>query len=147
MLNEEQIIARLDDAGVRKAAIAKTLGIPDSRVAEIYGGRRKLKLEEAIKLVETYKLEDAPQDAISPIPLPVARLLVLYVAKAVGAQLAADSPLTSELAGDIRAFAVFASDRRVRDSLQSAEGFLQGIQARRLASEASPPTKHRHPAR
>lgn len=68
MMTGEQILARLDDAGVRKSQIARTLGIPDSRVAELYGGRRLLKLDEAVKLVEAYRLEEpVPQNATSTL--------------------------------------------------------------------------------
>ena len=144
----EQILARLDDAGIRKSQIARTLGIPDSRVAELYGGRRLLKLDEAVKLVEAYNLEEkvAP-GAISPLTIPIARLLVQYVAQAVGKPLLAESPQVSELAGDLRAFSVFLSDPRVRDSIQAAEGFLHGIQLRKKGQEASPRSDRPRPVR
>jgi hypothetical protein len=140
MMTGEQILARLEDARVRKSDIAKTLGLPDSRVAEMYGGRRLLKLDEAVKLVETYQLEET-RDEITPLPLPIARLLVLHVAQAVGHKLSAEDPLVSELAADLRAFALFAADRRVRDSVQAAEGFLRGMQTRRTGAAASQPSK------
>jgi hypothetical protein len=148
MMTGEQILARLDDAGIRKSQIARTLGIPDSRVAELYGGRRLLKLDEAVKLVEAYNLEEkAPAGATTPLTIPVARLLVQYVAQAVGKPLKAESPLVSELAADLRAFSVFLSDPRVRDSIQAAEGFLQGIQLRKKGQEASQRSDRPRPVR
>lgn len=46
----------LDRAGGKQADIARTLGLPPSRVSEIYAGNRQLKLDEAIKLSEAYSV-------------------------------------------------------------------------------------------
>ena len=136
MMTGDQILARLKDAGIRKRDIAQTLRIPDSRVAEMYGGRRQMKLDEAVRLVEAFKLDETPQ-GITPLTTPIARLLVQHVALAVGAQLDPESPVVSALAADLRAFSEFAADRRVRDSIQAADGFLHGIRLRRIGAEAS----------
>lgn len=147
MLTGDQILARLKDAGVRKSEIAKALAIPDSRVAELYSGKRLLKLAEAVKLVDKYELESGAESAFTPLTQPVARLLVQHVALEVGAELAPDSPEVTELAQDLRAFALFVSDPRVRDSIQAADGFLHGIRLRRLGSEASQRQERPHPSR
>jgi hypothetical protein len=136
MLSGDQILARLKDARVRKSDIARALGLPSSRVAEMYGGRRQMKLDEAVTLVEQFQLEEA-SSGITPLTTPIARLLVQHVALAVGAPLDAEDPRVSELAADLRAFSEFASDRRVRDSIQAADGFLHGIRLRRTGAEAS----------
>lgn len=66
----------LEKAGT-KAEVARTLGIPTSRVAELYrrrpeeGKPRRLKYEEAVKLLETYFPEAAGAsvnaDKLAPI--------------------------------------------------------------------------------
>jgi hypothetical protein len=62
MLNQAQLIAQLDALRKRgkatNAEIGRIIGQPSSRVAEIFGGRRRVQLDEAVKLVKAYDLDD-----------------------------------------------------------------------------------------
>lgn len=136
VLNTSQLLARLKELGARNVDMAKVLGLPDSRIPEIFAGKRALKLEEAVKLVEAYRLEDDSQP-ITPLTTPVARLVVLHVARLVGAE--PDSATVSELAEDLRAFATFVADPQVRDSVQAADGFFQSLRIRRKVPAAGSP--------
>lgn len=56
-------LSRLKEEGrATNAEISRVLGLPSSRVAEIFDGSRQIKLDEAKTLVEHYHLEqNAPQ--------------------------------------------------------------------------------------
>lgn len=142
VMNTTQLLARLKDVGARNVDMARVLGIPDSRIAEIRAGKRQVKLDEAAKLVEFYKLEEA--GTITPLTTPIARLLVLHVANSVQADLPDEA--IADLAADLRAFATFVSDPQVRDSVQAADGFLQALRIRRKAPRAAPQEQRPRPA-
>ena len=131
MLDNEQLLARLEEVGVRNVDIEKVLGLPSSRVSEIRTGKRRVQLDEAAKLVKAFGLE-IPAGQISPLSLSVARLIVRHVAFELGAS-PSDHDV-EELAADLRAFGRFVSDPQVRDSVQAAEAFFQGIQIRRASA-------------
>lgn len=135
MMDTAQLLARLEDANVKSADMARVLKLPSSRIAEIRGGRRQIKLDEAAKLVKAFGLEDSNSAPITPLTTPIARLLVLHVSHSVGAAL--NDEQVAELAADLRAFATFVADPHVRDSVQAATGFLQALQLRRKAPRAS----------
>lgn len=128
VLDTRELLARLEAVKARNVDMARVLNLPDSRIAEIRKGRRALKLDEAAKLVSHYNLEERP---VSPVSRPVARLVVLHLARSLGADIS-DSQV-GELAEDLRAFSAFASDPRVRESVESAESFLQGLQVGKRA--------------
>jgi antitoxin component HigA of HigAB toxin-antitoxin module len=123
MIGANELLTILRDRGVKNADIATLLELPSSRVAELYSGRRRLRLDEAKKLVEHYRIEER----ISPLTVPIARQLVLYAADQMGLPLAPDDPRTDELARDFRAFSIFATDPRVRESEEAAAAFFQGL--------------------
>lgn len=123
MLNTKELLARLEAINARNVDMARVLGLPDSRIAEIRKGRRALKLDEAAKLVAHYRLDES---GISPVSLPVARLVVRHLANSLHVDIS--DTQVGELAADLRAFSSFASDPRVRESLESAQSFLQGLQ-------------------
>lgn len=137
VLDTEQLLERLNVKGVRNREIAKALKIDDSRVTEIKQGRRQVKLEEAVKLVRTFGLE--PSHGAPPLPVPVYRLAVRYVA----AELGLDPPedRVADLAEDMRAFAEFVGDPKVRLSIEAAEGFFRAMHIRRPRSLAEAPSK------
>lgn len=136
MMDSAQLLARLEDANVKSADMARVLNLPSSRIAEIRGGRRQIKLDEAAKLVRAFNLEEAGEaQPITPLTTPVARLLVLHVSHSVG--VAVDDSQVAELAADLRAFATFVADPQVRDSVQAADGFLSALRYRKRAPKAS----------
>ncbi|HYI43692.1 MAG TPA: hypothetical protein VD768_08740 [Sphingomicrobium sp.] len=127
MVGADELLAALRERGVKNADIARVLDLPSSRVAEMYTGKRRLQLDEAKRLVEHYGIEDR----LNPVSVPVARLLVLYVADGLGLKLPPEDPRVEELALTVRAFSEFAADPQVRESAEAAVGFLRGVAASR----------------
>jgi hypothetical protein len=125
VLDTQALLARLAEKKIRNADIARALGLPDSRVPEIKDGRRALKLDEAAKLVRAFELEEDSQ----PLPTPIARLVVQYIAHELGAR--PTEARLAELSEDVRAFAAFAADPRARRSVEATEAFLSALRLRR----------------
>lgn len=134
MFDTDELLARLEQKGVKNIEIARALGLPDSRVPEIKRKDRSLKLDEAVKLVQAFGLE---QDR-SAVPLPpaVLRLVVQYVGMRLGAPEPRIHSLAGELTEDLRAFSEFASDPKVRRSIEAAEGFFRAMLLRRPGVES-----------
>jgi hypothetical protein len=132
VLDTDELLRRLEARGVRNIEIARVLGLPDSRIPEIKDKRRALKLDEGAKLTRAFGLE--PAHKADPLPGSVVRLLVRYIA----AELRADTTEAhlAELAEDVRAFAEFVADPKVRSSVEAAEAFFQAMRLRRPKSEA-----------
>ena len=126
MIDTEELLRRLDDRNIKNVQIARALGLPDSRIPEIRSRKRAIKLDEAAKLVRAFELEEARE--VPPVPLPIMRLAVRYVAL----QLRANPPeeTIEECAKVLRAFSAFLSDRRVRQSVDAAEGFFRALSLR-----------------
>jgi antitoxin component HigA of HigAB toxin-antitoxin module len=131
VLDTETLLSRLDDRGVKNVEIARALGLPDSRAAEIRSRKRTLKLDEAAKLVRAFQLEEARE--VPPIPLPILRLVVRHMAERLRAR--PGDELVEELSQDLRAFSSFLADRRVRQSIEAAEGFFEALRFRRPSAE------------
>lgn len=133
MFDTDELLARLEQRGVRNIEIAKALNLPDSRVPEIKRKDRALKLDEAVKLVRAFQLES--DQAALPLPDPILRLIVRFVALQLGTRLEEDDPRLEEIAEVLRAFSAFASNPKVRRSVEAAEGFFQAMILRRPKSE------------
>lgn len=132
VLDTDELLARLKARGVKNVEIAKALGLPDSRVPEIRRKERALKLDEAVKLVRAFGLE---QDfRADPLPASIVRLVVQYVASELGVR--PSNQQLEELSRDVRAFSEFAGDPRVRRSAEAAEAFFQAMRLRRSAAAA-----------
>lgn len=145
VLDTDELLDRLKDKGVRNVDIARVLGLPDSRVPEIRDKRRALKLDEGAKLVRAFGLEPSPEAA--PLPAPILRLAVRYLAAELGHSAEEDDRRLEELIADIQAFSEFAADPKVRRSIEAAEGFFQAMRLRRRARpEEAPPRNDPHPA-
>lgn len=125
-------MALIEERGIRNVDIAKALGLPDSRVPEIKRKDRKLSLEEAVKLVRAFGLEQGRP--VPPLPPAVSRLIVRYVAEELGME--AEEGRLQELAEDLRAFSEFVADPKVRRSLDAAESFFQAMRLRRPRAES-----------
>lgn len=138
MFDTDELLARLNHKGVKNVDIARVLGLPDSRVPEIKRKDRALKLDEAVKLVRAFGLEQ-DQSAL-PLPDPVLRLVVRYIASELAVPLEANEHRLEELTADIRAFGEFVADPKVRRSIDAAEGFFRAMHLRRpkAAVEARP---------
>jgi hypothetical protein len=141
VLDTQTLLARLADKKIRNADIARALGLPDSRIPEIKDGRRALKLDEAAKLVRAFQLEeDAP-----PLPTPIIRLVVRYIADELGAR--PQEQRLEDLSEDVRAFAAFVANPKVRRSIEAAEGFFEALRLRKptdrgVRSETDPDHAH-----
>ena len=135
MLGTDELLERLKHKGVRNVEIARVLDLPDSRIPEIRDRRRALKLDEAVKLVRAFELEQdgAP---VQPVPQAILRLLVQYIALRLGTPEARLRSHLDELTEDMRAFSEFASDPKVRRSIEAAEGFFRAMLLRRPGAES-----------
>lgn len=131
MLTAAELLARLNERGVKNADIARALKVTPSRITEMKKGERRLLLDEAVKLVEVFELESPQGHPASPLPAPIARLVVQYVSHELGANLEGNQDQLEELAQDIRAFAEFVADPSVRESVEAAEAFFQAMRLRR----------------
>jgi hypothetical protein len=83
MMGTDDILSRLEallEAGeIQKKDIAEAIGIAPQRIADLFTGNRKLKLDEGQRLVEVFGLED-PADMVSAIATtPVLMMGVRYV--------------------------------------------------------------------
>jgi hypothetical protein len=135
MLTTQELLRRLGERGVKNAAVARALNVTPSRVTEMYKGLRALKLDEAVKLVETFDLEPEPSRRAAPLPSPIARLIVLYVAAELGVDAEQEPAKVQELSEDVRAFSEFVADPQVRESIEAATAFLQAMRLRRPLTE------------
>jgi hypothetical protein len=136
VMNTDELLARLE--GVRNVDIAKALGLPDSRVPEIRKKQRRLTLDEGATLVRAFGLER--DSAATPLPDPVLRLVVQYVALRMGVPEQRIRSLSDDVTADLRAFSEFVSDPKVRRSIEAAEGYFQALLRPRPVSEALPGT-------
>jgi cytochrome P450 len=137
MLDTDELLARLEERGIRNVDIARTLGLPDSRVPEIKRKERALKLDEGAKLVRAFGLEQEPR--ATPIPPQMIQLSVRYVAAMLGVPRERLEAQMGELTATLRAFSEFVSDPKVRRSIESAEGFFQAMLLRPRAESEAPP--------
>lgn len=135
VMGKGALLALMRERDIRNKDIAAALKLSPSRITELYNGGRDLSLDEAVTLVETFGLDQpqAPQQSpappVSALPASVARLIVQYLANELNAQ---DNPdLLAELAEDVRAFAQYVTDPKVRDSVEAAEAFFQAMRVRR----------------
>jgi hypothetical protein len=143
VLDTDQILALLEERGIRNVDIANALGLPDSRIPEIKRKSRALKLDEGVKLVRAFGLE--LNQPVPPLPPAISRLIVRHLAEGLGAE--PDEARLQELSEDIRAFSEFVADPKVRRSLDAAESFFQAMRLRRPKSEqAAAPRSDPHRA-
>lgn len=142
MLNTDQVLERLAAKGVRNIDIAKALGLPDSRVPEIKTKKRKLTLDEGAKLIEAFSLDaQSAASQVEPLHPRTSRLLVQYVAAAVGKPLDPESPEAQEMFATIEAFSRFVADPQVRANVDAAESFFRAMTLRsQVAAEDRPQT-------
>jgi len=138
VLDTDELLDRLKEKGVRNVDIARVLGLPDSRIPGIRRKDRKLTLDEGAKLARAFGLEPSPE--AMPLPAPILRLAVRYMAAELGHSPEEDDRQLEELIADIQAFSEFVSDPKVRRSVQAAEGFFQAMRLRRRASDAKAPS-------
>lgn len=124
MLGTNQLLAALERRGISQAEIARVLGLPSSRISEMYSGKRQVKLDEAKKLVDAFALEDG--EPVPPISQQIARLLILHVANQLRAPMPLPDDLVQELALDFQAFSRFARAHLPAPSPEATTGFLAG---------------------
>lgn len=136
VLTTAELLARLTERGIKNKAIAEALGVHPSRVTEMFKGERSIKLDEAAKLVSEFGLESPPSQKVPALPAPVAALIVQHVALQLGRPLEEGSSQLQALSEDIRAFAEFVTDPKVRESIDLAMAFFQAMRLRRPISGA-----------
>jgi hypothetical protein len=138
VLDTDELLARLKEKGIRNVDIARVLGLPDSRIPEIRKKGRKLTLDEGAKLVRAFGLEPSPEAV--PLPAPILRLAVRYLATEFGHS-QEDEEKLEELIADIQAFSEFVADPKVRRSVEAAEGFFQAMRLRRRSPAREAPSE------
>ena len=122
MLGTVELLEELKRRGVRHADMSRALKLPTSRIAEMYCGKRNVRLDEAKTLVEAFDLDDG--ERVPPISEETARLLILHVANELGSPLSPDDDQVAELALDFQAFSKFARAHRPAPSPDATSGFL-----------------------
>lgn len=132
VLNQSEFLKKLRSAGAKNGEIATALKIHPSQVTRLFAEDKKprdLTLDEAAILAEAFELEQAPR--VEPLPPSMLRLVVRYVALALGAPQERTQARLEELTEALRAFSEFVSDPKVRRSTDMAEGFFQAMLLRR----------------
>jgi predicted XRE-type DNA-binding protein len=138
VLDTRELLALLEARGIKNREIAKALGVNDSRVTEIKKGQRQVKLDEAATLVRTFGLE---QNRLEPLHPRMSRLLVQYVAAALGKKLDPETPESREVIATVEAFSRFVADPQVRGSVEAADNFFRAMMLRsQVGSEDQPET-------
>jgi transcriptional regulator with XRE-family HTH domain len=135
MLGTQQLLAALEARGISQAEMARVLGLPSSRISEMYAGKRQIKLDEAKRLVDAFGLDDS-----SPVPSineQTARLLILHVANQLRVPMRPEDDRLQELALDFQAFSRFARAHLPAPSPEATLGFLEG----RKSDREPQPTK------
>lgn len=126
MIGTDEILtklhAMLDAKKIKRADIARALKLGPSRITEILDGRRKLKLDEAEVLVETFGLEE-PQFNV-PTATPILQLAVRHVAQELGCDEQLLAQRSDDLVQDLAAFFRYAANPQVRENIALAEGFF-----------------------
>lgn len=133
MLSTNELCALLRQQKIKGTEVAALLGINTAGVARLYNGKRMLKLDEAKRLIEHFKLSEASPGSAPPLSLAVSRLLILHAAKFLGADIDPGDPRVTELATDFRSVSIFALNSGFGESTEAVEGFLSGMSAGRDA--------------
>jgi hypothetical protein len=134
VLTTVELLARLEEKGIKNADIARTLKVTPSRITEMKKGERTIKLDEAAKLVSEFDLEapaQPPAQRVAVLPQEASRLLVRYIAEELACPVAEQR--LQEIAGDVRAFAEYVTDPHVRGSLELLTGFFDVMRLRHLS--------------
>lgn len=133
VLTTVELLDRLEKAGIKNAAIARALNVAPSRVTELKKGERAIKLDEAAKLVAQFQLESpqAPQK-VAPLSAPVCRLIVRWVAERLDCEAGEDR--LQAIAEDVRAFAEYVADPRVRGSIDLQAAYFDVVRLRQTAT-------------
>ena len=124
MQTTPELLARLRERGIRNLDMARALALPDSRIPELYSGRRSLKHDEAVKLVAAFGLEDPPM-MVSDTDLTA---LIKHVAEVLGRPIGDGDERLEGLKGDFQAFAEFQDDPAMR-SLGASAAFFRCLSA------------------
>lgn len=136
VLTKGELFAALEAKGVTNVQMQNALELPSSRVSELRRGfpgsdtdlkPRELTYDEGVKLIQAF-LPELDQQA-PPLPVPILRLVVLHIARRLGCPVREEQ--VSDLAEDLRAFAEYASDPKVRGLPEAADGFFRALSLRR----------------
>jgi transcriptional regulator with XRE-family HTH domain len=140
MMGTDDILTRLEallEAGeIQKKDIAEAIGIAPQRIADLFTGKRKLKLDEGQRLVEVFGFED-PAEMVSAIATtPVLMMGVRYVLQELCPGVVPEQSRIEDIAKDLRAFLRYAARPPVRDNIDMAAGFF--LARKEMEQEAQP---------
>jgi hypothetical protein len=125
MLNTAEILKALKERGVKQKEIAAVLCVTQPRVSALYKTDRKLTVEEAIKLVDRFNLDDEPPSI--PLNEQFLELAALAAARRLGLEnVDYEDPRLKVAAQDILALVLADQDPRFGGSLEALRGFLLG---------------------
>lgn len=138
----DEILAELKRRNVTHAQIAAALGVATTNATKLYnpasktGKPRRMTYDEGAMLIKAFALDAEGEPLrLAPLSLPVARLVVLYVASQLHMAEPVDDHIVEETARDVQAFSEFATQPHLRESESHVDGFFQGLrsQSRRSA--------------
>lgn len=132
-MTSRELLDELEARGVSGADMARALNINPSGVTRLKRGERQLMLDEAVKLVERFGLEDGEQR--QPLPPAIKQLVARYIVRSLGLAVSPDDPKMIDLVEDLSAFVRFVDDPQARDSIQGAESFFRAMELRRPAGQ------------
>jgi hypothetical protein len=148
MLGSREILDALERRGVERKEIAEALSVDPAAVTRLYETEKKprrLLHDEAVILVEKYKLE--PEQGPKPLPPSVWRLVAHHIATRLQLPLREDDPRLQELVTDLAAFSRFVRNRQVQGLVEATENFFDAMRSRQEPEEAVPPENHPEPVR
>lgn len=153
VLGSIDILRELDGRGVDRKEIAAALEIDAGAVTRLFYALvedppqkpRKLQHDEAVKLVEKYRLEQAPQAAV--LPASVWRLVAHHASLRLGLSLEEDDERVRDVAADLAAFSRFVRNPRVQGSVEAAQHFFDAMQSSREVGLADQPENDPQPVR
>jgi transcriptional regulator with XRE-family HTH domain len=124
VIDTAELLARLKAREISQAAVARALNLDPAQISKLYSGIRQIKLDEAKRLVEAFRLDD--KSVAPPINEQTARLLILHVADTLGIDLPPSDERVATLAADFQAFSQFARGRLPSPTPDATAGFLTG---------------------
>jgi hypothetical protein len=153
VLGSIEILRELERLNVDRKEIAKLLDIDAGAVTRLFYALRdnppqtprKLQHDEAVKLVEKYRLEQSPP--VPPLPGAVWRLVARHASLRLGLSLEEDDQRVRDVAADLAAFSRFVRNPRVQGSIDAAQNFFEAMQSRREVEPIDQPENDPQPVR
>ena len=122
MLSTQELLTILAGRRIKSPELAACLGLVPGAGDRILAGTRRLKLDEAKKLIDTFGLE--PVSPVGSLSLDIARVLILHAARTLRVKLNPNDAQIEELVRDFRSV---TTDPLLSENAEAAENFLRGL--------------------